>query len=185
MRHTQPRSDVLLSVRDVGDAPPLGKQKRLGGKLSSNVNGAHTGRCSVLRQRVTEEGWSSLPRIRELMQAEILIAASQRQNGQRRVLGTGRSFVKGEGDGRQRGLGLGTARRKTGKREPSGGARRPKCGRAWRGAAVWREVTLASGAIPMTPDGRCGGEIPTFVTFAIKEIHITDLLDVITIAKKA
>lgn len=30
MRHTQPRSDVLLSSRDVGDAPPSGKQKRLG-----------------------------------------------------------------------------------------------------------------------------------------------------------
>lgn len=94
MRHTQPRSDVLLSMRDVGDAPPSGKAKTPWGKLSSNVNGAHTGRCSALRQRVTEEGWSGLPRIRELMQAEILIAGSPRQNGQRRVLGTGRSFVE-------------------------------------------------------------------------------------------
>lgn len=50
------------------------------------------------------------------MQAEILIAARQRQNGQRRVLGTGRAFVWPGGDGGQRGLGLGTALGKNGKK---------------------------------------------------------------------
>lgn len=50
------------------------------------------------------------------MQAEILIAARQRQNGQRRVLGTGRPFVRPGGDGGQRGLRVGTAPRKNEKK---------------------------------------------------------------------
>ena len=37
----------------------------------------------------------------------------------------------------------------------------------------------------MTLDERCGGDTPTLVTFAIQKSHIIDLLDVITIAKKA
>lgn len=81
------------------------------------------GGVQPLRQRVTEEGANSLTRIRELMQAEILIAARQRQNGQRRVLGTGRSFVRRGGEGRPEGTRSGNWREKQGKREPSGGAR--------------------------------------------------------------